>query len=276
MKRIILIIAVVLGSIAVCVTPSQGDSQECEKRACKSGDTYDERQQRCESENGWGYESHYQPTCPAGYELDRTRGICVKQGECCEKPACKSGYRWDKSDERCESGPTFLGYRSHYTPKCEAGWDLDVETGRCKKRGCGMSTPGIVVQGAQAGEKPDLIVRAFGLLRWGSCRPGSVVFTFQVTVANVGAAASPRVVVQALDQHGNNWGNGAFVGALAPGRSQTVTISVYYLRASPRHMTRSAPHPFTAVVDPRRQVNESNEGNNTSEAINVGAPGGCS
>lgn len=273
MKRVIPCAIVLLITMALCVNGTGVAADGCEKSACRSGDTYDTRQQRCESES-WGYRSHYQPSCPAGYDLDRTKGVCVKQGECCEKPACKKGYRWDKHDQRCESGPTFLGYRSHYTPKCEAGWDLDAESGRCKKRACGLTAP------PQRGElfrnKPDLLVQAFGLLNWGSCRPGQTVFTFQVTVANSGTAASPRVLLYVRDQHDVNWSAGVMVGALEPGRSQTVTMAIRYLGVPKNHMTLAAPHPFKAVIDPGKQVDESNEGNNESAVINVGSPKGCS
>ena len=275
MKRIILCAIVLLTSMGVCINGTGVAADGCEKSACHSGDNYDTRQQRCESgPDFWGYRSHYQPSCSAGYELDRARGVCVKQGECCEKPACnRKGYKWDENDRRCESGPTFLGYRSHYTPTCEVGWDLDAETGLCRKRGCGLTAP------PQRGElfrnKPDLVVQAFGLLRWGSCRPGQTVFTFQVTVANVGTAASPRVLLNVKDQHHVNWVAGVIVGALPPGRSQTVTVAIRYLGLPNNHMTLAAPHPFKAVIDPGMQVDESEEGNNDSSIINVGAPRNC-
>ena len=273
MKRIILTAVVLLISMGVCINGTGVAGDSCEKSACRSGDKYDTRQQRCESES-WSYRSHYQPSCPAGYDLDRTKGICVKQGECCEKSACKKGYRWDAHDQRCEAGPTFpFGYRSHYTPKCEAGWDLNAETGLCEKRGCGLTVP------PQRGElfrnKPDLVVQSFGLLSWGSCRPGQTVFTFQVTVTNSGAAASPRVLLRVRDQHDVNWAAGVMVGALAPGHSQTVTMAIRYLGVPENHMTLKAPHPFKAVIDPGSQVHEADEENNESAVINVGAPRGC-
>ncbi len=126
--------------------------------------------------------------------------------------------------------------------------------------------------------KPDLVVKSFGLKRWGRCAPNNAVFTFQVTVANVGSAASPAVsdhaLVQVMDQH-RNWGNGAKLGAIAPGAAQTVEIPVYYLQADPGHMTDGAPHPFQAKVDPGNRVAESNELNNQSAIVKVGAPKEC-
>jgi len=131
--------------------------------------------------------------------------------------------------------------------------------------------------------KPDLVVRAFGLKEWGKCAPHNAVFTFQVTVANIGTAPSPAIpgkaLVQAMDQHGNGWGNGVALGAIPPGGSQTVLIPVYYLQADPAHMTAAAPHPFQAIADPLGLVDEANETNNkwagSPSPIMVGAPPGC-
>ena len=126
--------------------------------------------------------------------------------------------------------------------------------------------------------KPDLVIRQFGLKKWGTCAPNNAVMTFQVTVANIGTAPSPAVadtaLVQVMDGH-RNWGNGAKLGAIPPGGSQTVEIPVYYLQDDPKHMTSGAPHPFRAVADPGNRVTESNEGNNQSAVINAGAPKGC-
>ena len=62
---------------------------------------------------------------------------------------------------------------------------------------------------------------------------------------------------------------------LAPGASQTVSIPVYYLMADPGFMVSHAPHPFMAIADPLGLVAESNEANNKSGPINMGAPAGC-
>jgi hypothetical protein len=155
--------------------------------------------------------------------------------------------------------------------------------------------------------KPDLVIRQFelkggfsleGLLpphravegegvprtlrgrlsQWGTCAPNNAVMAFQVTVANIGTAPSPAVadtaLVEVMDGH-RNWGNGAKLGAIPPGGSQTVEIPVYYLQDDPQHMISGAPHPFRAVADPGNRVTESNEGNNQSAVINAGAPMSC-
>jgi hypothetical protein len=279
MKRSAFTTIALLLSLWLSLAPRNAGAESCEKSPCRSGDKYDVKQGRCESgPNFWGYRSHYPADCAAGYDFDPARGVCVKRGECCEKSACKKQYKWDAKDRRCESDPTFLNYRSHYTPECDPGWDLDAKTGLCKKLGCGISAPPVVAHPADstAGDRPDLTVQSFGLLSWGSCSPGNVIMTFQVTVANTGTARSPEVLVQAKDHDGTNWGNGAMVGAIEPGRSRTVTISVAYLRAAPDHMTAAAPHPFKAIVDPLNRVEESSERNNESAVINIGAPRGCS
>jgi hypothetical protein len=137
--------------------------------------------------------------------------------------------------------------------------------------------------GQPGGEKkPDLVVTEFGMKKWGPCEAGGAVYTFQVTVKNIGAAPSPssaslgnKALVQAMASDYPGWGNGAFLNALAPGASETVDIPVYYLQADPGFMVTHAPHPFNAIADPLGLVNESNEGNNTKGPINMGAPKGC-
>ncbi len=119
--------------------------------------------------------------------------------------------------------------------------------------------------------KPDLVIRSFGLKQWGECKANHRVMTFEVTVANIGTAPSPAATRSALlsvkDEHGVNWGNGAMLGAIAPGATQTAEVPVNYLISDPSHMTADAPHPFKAVVDLPRIVDESNEGNNESRVI---------
>lgn len=131
--------------------------------------------------------------------------------------------------------------------------------------------------------KPDLVIRSFGLKRWGACKPHSAVMTFEVTVANIGKAPSPssaslgdKALVQVMENSGSGpWGNGAMLPAIPPGGSATVQVPVYYLMANPGHMTADAPHKFSAVADPLRLVAEQDEYNNRSKPIQTGAPKGC-
>lgn len=126
---------------------------------------------------------------------------------------------------------------------------------------------------AEPPKKPDLVIRSFGLKEWGKCEPNHVIFAFQVTVANIGTAASPAIpgkaLVQAMDQHGNGWGNGVPLNAIPPGGHQTVMIPVYYLKNDPGHITGVAPHPFRAIADPLKLVDELREDNKLSGVINV-------
>lgn len=144
MKKIILALIVLAVGITLYSIASTGvgSAQEpaCEVPACRSDDKYSRTRHRCESGPSGlgGYRSHYPASCPSGYDLNEARAVCVQRGECCEKPACKRDYRFRNG--RCESGPSGIGgYRSHYYPKCGAGWDLDVSTGTCRKRDCGAS-----------------------------------------------------------------------------------------------------------------------------------------
>jgi hypothetical protein len=119
--------------------------------------------------------------------------------------------------------------------------------------------------------KPDLIIEKFSFKGWGKCEPNSPIFTFEVTVANIGVAPSPAItdkaLVQVMDLHGTGWGNAVGLNSIPPGGKQMVVIPVYYLNEDPTHMTKVVPHPFRAVVDPHHLVDESNENNNKSDII---------
>ncbi len=118
---------------------------------------------------------------------------------------------------------------------------------------------------------PDLTVPSFGLVSWGVCAPGQVVFKFQARVANVGTAPSPATFVRAFDSDGSGWGTTVAAPGLAPGSSVVLTIPIFY---SP-HTTNAPSHPFRAMVDPFAATVESNELNNRTGAINVGVPSHC-
>lgn len=137
--------------------------------------------------------------------------------------------------------------------------------------------------------KPNLIIEKFGFKgpsapEPGNCTPGHAVYIFTVTVKNIGTAASPssaslgnKALVQVMAQDKAGWGNGAFLNALAPGASQTVDISVYYLMSDPAFMWTppNVVHPFLAIADPLGLVNESNELDNKKGPIKMSKPLGC-
>jgi hypothetical protein len=119
--------------------------------------------------------------------------------------------------------------------------------------------------------KPDLIIGKLAFKGWGKCEPNMPIFTFEVTVNNIGTATSPAMpdkpIVHVMDLHGNNWGNSAGLNAIPPGGEQAVVIPVYYFSEDPAHMTKVVPHPFRAIVDPHHLIDESNESNNKSDII---------
>jgi len=127
--------------------------------------------------------------------------------------------------------------------------------------------------GAKGGGRPDLVIKRFGLKRWGACEVHRPVMVFEVTLANRGTAPTPAIrdkaLVQVMDQDGRGWGNGVIVPPIPAGGSRTVEVPVYYLKDDPAHMTGRAPHPFRAVADPLGLVAELNEGNNRSAVIQV-------
>jgi hypothetical protein len=105
-----------------------------------------------------------------------------------------------------------------------------------------------------------------------------------VTVKNVGTAASPssaslgnKALVQVMAQDKAGWGNGAFLNALAPGASQTVDIPVYYLMSEPAFMWTppNVIHPFFAIADPLKLVNETSDLDNKKGPIKMSKPLGC-
>ena len=137
--------------------------------------------------------------------------------------------------------------------------------------------------------KPNLVIESFGFIgpsapAPGNCTPGHPVYIFRVTVKNVGTAASPssaslgnKALVQVMAQDKAGWGNGAFLNALAPGASQTVDIPVYYLMSEPAFMWTppNVIHPFFAIADPLKLVNETSDLDNKKGPIKMSKPLGC-
>ena len=121
--------------------------------------------------------------------------------------------------------------------------------------------------------KPDLIIKSFGLKRWGECSPNRAVMFFKVKIKNIGNAPTPNItskaLVQVMDKDGSNWGNGAIVPRIYPGQTRSVTIPVYYLKSNPNHLRQNIVHRFRAVADPLGLVDERNEGNNQSAILRL-------
>jgi CARDB len=214
-------------------------------------------------------------------------GTNTAYAEVCEKPVCKRGETYKDGYCHSQSGfPTFA--KSHYRARCESGWELIRRRGICQKCPPRLIRPTPIrpipigpIKPVPRLRRPDLVIRSFGLRSWGRCKVGYPIATFQITVANIGNAASPtlpptRPLVHIYDQHGAGINYGVPLASIAPGRSRTVWVSLPYKSATAAHIKRRAPHPIRAVVDNIRAIPELNETNNRSaNVINMGLPKGC-
>ena len=141
---------------------------------------------------------------------------------------------------------------------------------------------------APAAGKPDLQVTAFaftGPTESGvpkpTCEPATVVYSFSVTVSNLGSGPSPSsaslggkplLAVAAQDRAG--WMASVPLPAIAAGKTATVSADVLFLAAEPIYMVK-ANHPFLATADPDNLVAETDETNNTKGPLTMGPPAGC-
>ncbi len=117
-------------------------------------------------------------------------------------------------------------------------------------------------------KKPDLVV-VDGSIKFGACRPYSIYGYGQVTVKNIGTAASPAILDKGIVQvvHADDAGLGAGyrgqgVGlqSLSPGEVATVDVNVAYPFTNPVGADTS--HDYVARVDFGNWIDESNETNN--------------
>jgi len=141
---------------------------------------------------------------------------------------------------------------------------------------------------APAAGKADLAITAFGFtgptessVPKPSCEPNTVVYTFSVTVANLGTGPSPSsaslggkplLTVAAQDRAG--WAASVPLPEIAPGKTAVATANILFLSADPAYMVK-ANHPFLATVDPGNLVDEADETNNTKGPLTMGPPAGC-
>ena len=252
----------------------------CEVSPCSKG--YVWRNGGCNSGRAPGYQSHTIPRCPAGYSLNRTRGVCQKPG-CvnCEKPACNSRERYRLGS--CHSGRA-PGYQSHRIATCPSGWRLIRARGVCRRNNC----PRVVLPRPVPTPfprplprfKPDLVVTELAAINYGrTCSISRPITIFRVKVTNRGLLTSPslsgRVRLHVFDRHYRRWGVTTAVGVLRRGQTKTYYLRLPYLRIAPAHMSNTLSHPFVAVVDSTNRVSESNERNNTSRVRLLGRPAAC-
>ncbi len=114
-----------------------------------------------------------------------------------------------------------------------------------------------------------------------TCEPGTVVYSFAVTVSNLGTGPSPssaslggKALLGVAAQDRAGWGATVPLPAIAPGKTANVSADVLYLAAEPAYMVK-ANHPFLATVDPGNLVAEADETNNTKGPLTMGPPAGC-
>ncbi len=127
---------------------------------------------------------------------------------------------------------------------------------------------------------PDLIIESFHFKGWGKCEPDQPIFYFEITIANIGTAASPaltnKAVIEVVDLPRNDWGNRVGLSAIPPGGHLTIEIPVYYFTKDPSHMTTAVPHPFRAILDPYHLINEPKDKNRMSDIIYLDPSPVCS
>ena len=280
-NRLSLIILVLSGITGLAIYSTQTLSASCTVSPCDRGFTW--RDGGCKSGNAPGYEAHMIPRCPAGYTLNRRRGVCQKPG-CvdCEKPACSRGETYRNGS--CHSRPRpFTGVRSHRIATCEAGWRLIRSRGTCRRINCPTVRPRpfpVPLPRPIPLLRPDLTVTELSAMNYGRyCNAIRPVTVFRVRVLNRGAgipySVGRQVVLKVYDRHYPAWNARIVLGGISRGQTKIYYLRLPYLRIAPAHMSNTLPHPFIAVVDSTRRVRESNESNNNSRIRLLGKPAAC-
>lgn len=190
----------------------------------------------CQHTGTFGVRSHSPLSCPAGFNVDRTRGLCLEAN--CPPPRAV---------------------------------DRIISTAPAEVVRPIVGAP-IVAPVTMA--LPDLQVDGLILVSWErSCSVGNPVGMLQATVRNIGAGAMPAAVpIEAVDVHTPNWrATGVIPRLSARSEPVRVTLKLNYLVAEPAHMQVPS-HPFVAVADPGLVLTETNELNNKSPAVTLGPP----
>jgi hypothetical protein len=191
-------LALIIAAISA-FTPAALAQSACSFPACNlRGERYDPATGNCESGPApiTLARSHRIPYCKSDETFDRATGQCMLNacgGGGCEARVLCGRLRYSRSgrDSRgvygvCESGPNWLGYRSHELRRCPAGFTLNEARGVCVGN-CTLAT--------KPARLPDLVIRRVFLR---AALGGAVVPRVRVgqryyacfEVANVGAAAS--------------------------------------------------------------------------------------
>lgn len=182
------------------------------------------------------YRSHSRLSCPAGFNMDRSRGICI--------------------EANCP--PQIVGSNIRSPTQPEVVRPI-------------VAAP---VVATVATALPDLQVDGLRLVSWErTCSTGNPVGTLEAMVRNVGAGATATTVpIEAIDVHTAHWYAGGVIPAL-PARSTAVrvTLQLLYAAKDPAHM-RLPSHQFVAKADPAGVLAELSEANNKSPPLTVGPP----
>lgn len=277
-------LAAVFAFAAIVVfAPSALAQSACGFPACNGArETYDRASGNCQSSSGppTFALSHRVPTCGAGEHFDRDTGNCVLDacsgGGCEARALCTGDWRYARSGSDstgaygvCESGPNWLGHRSHTLVRCPAGFALNEARGVCvgNCRVVITPAPGGAVAPAPILRLPDLIIRR-SFLRASSGGPAVTQvrrgqrYWACFVVENIGTAASG-----AFHVGGGGLGLTAAPSqghaALAPGASREGCL--LYSTTPPVGSFR-----LGLEADSRRIVRETREDNNIATiAVNV-------
>ena len=190
----------------------------------------------CGSE-GFTYRSHSPLRCPAGFNVDRSRGICIEAN--CPPPQIVG------RSIRSPTAPEVV------RPIVAAPIGVPVATAL-----------------------PDLQVDSLRLVGWErTCPSDKPVGTLEAMVRNVGAAATTTPVpIEAIDVHAAYWRATGVIPALAARSGPVrVTLRLPYAATDPAHMRLPA-HQFVAKADPAGVLRELSVANNKSPLLEVGPP----
>ena len=122
---------------------------------------------------------------------------------------------------------------------------------------------------------PDLVITRASLSLAQRCEVSGPVMYATATVKNIGTDVNPTPevgMVSAIDTTNGTWGNGAFLGALAPGESKTVSFPVHYFQKDPAYMLGT--HSFEIEVNRGKWIAELDTTNNSYGEISITIPHG--
>jgi len=260
-------LAVIIAAISA-FAPSAFAQSACAFPACNlPGERYDAASGNCQHgpDPLTRARSHRVPSCRSDERFDRTTGQCVlnacSDDGCEARVLCTGDSRYSRSGRNatgvygvCESGPNWLGYRSHQIVRCPSGFTLNEARGVC----VGNCAP------APRPRLPDLVIRRVYLR---AVPGGPAVARIRLgrrywacfEVANLGAAASGPFHV----------GGGGLGVPTAPSQAHA-TLLPGASRAGCLLYSTTPPigsYRLGIEADSRRVVRETREDNNTATLV---------